>query len=273
MNTSIISKAIRKIPYLRRIPYLTEQVTKLQKEVTELQNERDSLICGVPSSQDDDISPDYSPVNNDWQKYISDHFDYNKVKVLEIGSRLVTSTGYQFEHLCKRENYVGFDVGEGENVDVVGDAHKLSSYFHPDSFDVVFSSAVFEHLAMPWVVAEEISKVLKPGGLVLTFTHFSFAEHELPWHFFQFNKAALRCLFNPVLGYEEVECYHCLPMIGRFSNGCPEDLRGKVIGNLYCSTHHLARKKESSKDFHGSSLFDWRSSLDDVYQGTKYPGT
>ena len=56
-------------------------------------------------------------------------------------------------------SYVGFDFYPGENVDVVGDAHKLSSYFgHDEKFDLIFSSAVFEHLHMPWIVAQEIQK-------------------------------------------------------------------------------------------------------------------
>lgn len=46
-----------------------------------------------------------------------------------------------------------------------GDAHYLFSYFEDGKkFDLIFSSAVFEHLAMPWKVAEEISKMLRCGG-------------------------------------------------------------------------------------------------------------
>ena len=53
-------------------------------------------------------------------------------------------------------------------MDVVGDAHKLSSYFH-DEFDLIFSSAVFEHLAMPWRASIEIIKLLKKGGYIILF--------------------------------------------------------------------------------------------------------
>ncbi len=38
---------------------------------------------------------------------------------------------------------------DGENVDLVIDAHRLSEYFDKESFDLVISFAVFEHLAMP----------------------------------------------------------------------------------------------------------------------------
>ena len=49
--------------------------------------------------------------------------------------------------------YVGFDIHPGAGVDVVGDAHKLSTYFPLNSFDAVFAFSVFEHLVFPWKVA------------------------------------------------------------------------------------------------------------------------
>jgi hypothetical protein len=70
-----------------------------------------------------------------------------------------------------------------------GDAHKLTTYFkEQEKFDLIFSSAVFEHLYMPWVAAMEIEKMLKAGGYVLIEAHFSFASHERPWNFFQFSQ-------------------------------------------------------------------------------------
>lgn len=270
---SPIFNLLRKIPYLRRIPYLMEENEKLRERIELLTREIETLeVCGRATPEDDKISPDYAD-GSDWRELIASSYRDDEVTILEVGSRNITGAGHRFEGLCKRENYVGFDVGAGENVDVVGDVHKLSSYFPPNSFDVVFSVAVFEHLAMPWIVAEEISRVLKPGGLVFTFTHFSFAEHELPWHFFQFNKGGLRSLFNASLGFEEVECYHHLPMVGRFAYGCGEEHRGKLIPHLYCSTHHVARKTLPACNEDDAEVFDWRCALAPVYAGTKYPGT
>jgi len=91
-----------------------------------------------------------------------------------------------------KADYVGFDLYPGENVDIVGDAHRLSTYFDAEEFDLVFSSAMFEHFAMPWVVVEEIAKVLKVGGHAFVETHFSFTAHERPWNFFQFSDMGIR---------------------------------------------------------------------------------
>lgn len=228
------------------------------------------LVCGIPSSRDNHVSPDYAKEFN-WQRYLRDHYNIDTMKVLEIGARDVTQSGRQFEGICSTENYTGFDVEPGENVDVVGDAHRLSEFFEAEQFDVVYSAAVLEHIAMPWVLAEEISKVLKVGGTVITATHFAFAEHELPWHFFQFNKGGLRSLFCPALGFKEIQCEHYLPMVGRFADGCDSSLRGQTIGHLYCSTHNMCKKTHNAGELKADRGFNWRGALEGVYAGTSYP--
>lgn len=70
---------------------------------------------------------------------------------------------------------------------------------------------------MPWIVAEEIAKILKIGGLVCIETHFSFGEHEMPWNFFQFNSEGLKVLFNSRLGFEVLDSGMSNPVVGRFS--------------------------------------------------------
>jgi hypothetical protein len=130
-----------------------------------------------------------------WRSYLSDNFNKPGVRILEIGSRNVTGNATRTPFSAAY--YVGFDFYEGDNVDIVGDAHKLSSYFGSDEkFDLIFSNAVFEHFHMPWIVAQEIQKLLRIGGYVFVHTHFSFSYHEKPWNFFQFSHMGLRVLFN-----------------------------------------------------------------------------
>ena len=59
--------------------------------------------------------------------------------------------------------------------DVLCDAHVLP--FQDNSVDVVYASAVYEHLAYPVIAASEACRVLKPGGWFLCSA--SFLE---PWH-------------------------------------------------------------------------------------------
>jgi hypothetical protein len=117
-----------------------------------------------------------------WMPYVAGSCNKKGMKILEIGSRWVT--GDYFKPYFSEADYTGFDIYPGRNVDVVGDAHKLSAYFSKDEkFNVMYSSDVFEHLAMPRLVAAEIAKLLKVGGMLYVETHFSYSSHERPWHF------------------------------------------------------------------------------------------
>ena len=124
-------------------------------------------------------------------------------RVLEIGSRQVVAGGQTKRSLFPDCSYVGFDYYGDDNTDVVGDAHELSKFFSRE-FDAVFSLAVFEHFAMPWVVAAEINKVLKMGGLTFHSSHFAFPLHERPWDFWRYTDQSLRVLFSPPLGFEVI---------------------------------------------------------------------
>jgi hypothetical protein len=123
-------------------------------------------------------------------------------RVLEIGSR--ARSGHVRREMLGDVDYVGVDIVDGPNTDVVADAHELSRHFEPESFDAVFSFSTFEHLAMPWKVAVEINKVLKVGGKVLVASHQTFPLHDAPWDFWRFSDSAWRSLFNRSTGFDIV---------------------------------------------------------------------
>jgi len=203
-----------------------------------------------------------------WQKYLYEIGNKPGMRVLEIGSREVTGPSNARNEFAKAE-YVGFDYYPGNNVDVVGDAHKLSSYFRQEEkFDIVYSSACFEHFAMPWLVAIEIHKVLKVGGIVFVETHFSYSSHERPWHFFQFSDMALRVLFSEALGFECLEAGMSNPIVGRFSVLADPYLKNKPVAGLYCHSEYLGKKIKEVENF------DWEQiDLENVVGKTKYPRT
>jgi hypothetical protein len=201
-----------------------------------------------------------------WKDYLVAAGNHEGMRVLEVGSREVTGASDARKAFSKAE-YVGFDYYAGSNVDVVGDAHRLSSYFGKgEKFDIIFSSACFEHFAMPWRVAAEMAGLLKVGGLVFVETHFSFSSHERPWHFFQFSDMALKVLFPRALGLECIEAGMSNPMVGRFSALADGYLRFRPVTGLYCHSQYLGRKVQEPLDF------DWaKVDLDDVVGSTFYP--
>ena len=201
-----------------------------------------------------------------WQNHLYEIGNRSGMRILEIGSREVCGESNARTKFSNAE-YIGFDFYPGKNVDVVGDVHKLSSYFgEGESFDVIYSSACFEHFAMPWIVATEIAKVLKVGGIVFVETHFSYSSHERPWHFFQFSDMALRTLFSRALGFECIEAGLSNPIVGRFSSLADDYLKNKVVTGLYCHSEYLGRKVEDVRNFNWNSI-----NLNDVVESTKYP--
>jgi hypothetical protein len=230
-----------------------------------------SILLNAENRFDDrylDVNVPFSKLVNHsrWKEHLAELANKAGSKVLEIGSREVTGPSSAREDFCNAE-YVGFDYYPGENVDVVGDAHKLSTYFpEGERFDLIFSSATFEHFAMPWVVAQEMIKLLKVGGFVFVETHFSHGSHDRPWHFFQFSDLALRVLFSPLAGIECVEAGASNPLVGRFSSLADPYLRNTHVPGLYCHSEFLGRKVQDVP------ALDWTAvEVSRLLGGTHYP--
>lgn len=126
--------------------------------------------------------------------------------VLEIGARVVgrhsSLNAAQFEPECR---FIGCDIHAAEGVDLVADAHFLSRQIAFGSIDGVFSLAVLEHLAAPWLVAAEINHVLRLGGDTLHLVPHAWPIHEQPNDFWRFSNNALQVLFGPATGFEVLD--------------------------------------------------------------------
>lgn len=186
--------------------------------------------------------------------------------VLEIGSRFVDPDSTKIGRRDLFEGpYTGFDYHPGRNVDVVGDAHRLSSYFD-ESFGAVMSSSVLEHIAMPWLVVREINRVLEMGGLTYHWVPFLWPLHELPWDFYRYTVEGLRALFSAPLGFEVVDAAYSSPVHTYF------DRPGRVwahhhhpLGASFASCSIIARKVDEV----GVGV-EWDVSLEDITP-TVYP--
>ncbi len=88
---------------------------------------------------------------------------------------------------------INLDVSPSERTDLVADGHYLP--FRDSSLDAVFSNAVLEHVERPWVVADEIWRVLKPGGWALINVPFLNVIHDAN-DYFRYTDKGLRVLFS-----------------------------------------------------------------------------
>ena len=122
-------------------------------------------------------------------------------KALEIGGRSMAKCAMNF---FPSERFEYFDLSFGESdipntiVGDITDAHGVDD----ESFDLVFSSDVFEHIDRPWLAASEICRILKPGGISITATLWSWRNHPCPIDYWRFSPDCLEFLFS---GLETVE--------------------------------------------------------------------
>ncbi|BDE07661.1 hypothetical protein WPS_29370 [Vulcanimicrobium alpinum] len=178
---------------------------------------------------------------------------------LEIGARARSGNTYR-QFVPAGWNYVGFDMRPGDNVDVVGDAHALASYFSPESFQAAMAISVFEHLLMPWKFVLELNRVLSIGGVGYFMTHQTYAVHDAPWDFWRFSNDAWPALFNRATGFEVLEAHVGEPAFivpVRCSPGHAADAPG------YLSSSVLVRKI-------GHTTLRWDVDLSEVIE-SPYP--
>lgn len=150
---------------------------------------------------------------------------------LEVGSRARTGMVYK-SLLPPNWRYTGFDIMDGPNVDVVGDAHHASRFLPWNSFDAVMSIVVFEHLLMPWKVVIELNRLLRNGALGLIMAPQTWPLHEEPCDYFRFSKHAWKALFNRATGFEIVEATH-----GATAYVVPQNL---TVGSAFGEVHTAA---------------------------------
>ena len=91
-------------------------------------------------------------------------------------------------------NRIGVDVGPGNGVHAICDAHL--SPFRNASFDNVICSEVLEHLHTPSDAISEVSRVLRSGGLFILTVPFTYPVHEAPCDYFRYTPYGLQKLLH-----------------------------------------------------------------------------
>lgn len=93
--------------------------------------------------------------------------EFKGKSVLEVGSKYVNGSVRPFiEKYLQPKEYIGIDIEPGKFVDLVLPAEKLLEHFGYESFDVVISTEVLEHVVDWRVVLYNMKGVLRRGGYI-----------------------------------------------------------------------------------------------------------
>ncbi len=116
------------------------------------------------------------------------------LKVLDAGSGRLKEQTLRGEILATGAELHTLDFCAGEGVDFVGDVSDMP--FEADTYDIVLSTQVLEHVQDPARVCAEMARVLKPGGHLFLTTPQSSPIHNEPWNYFNFTHYGLSLLFE-----------------------------------------------------------------------------
>jgi SAM-dependent methyltransferase len=105
--------------------------------------------------------------------------------VLEIGGG---------DRRTENPRHINLEYMPYELPDCFGDIHRLP--FRDAAFDVICSQAVFEHVRNPYAAADELARVVRPGGTILTEVAFLQPLHGVPHHYFNMTVDGLKAIFE-----------------------------------------------------------------------------
>lgn len=139
---------------------------------------------------------------------------------LEVGSLQAGYTISFREWFAGRPgSYLGADVRSGPGVDRVvdlaGDFAAVDASL-PERFATVFCLSVLEHCRQPFRMAENLQRLLRPGGVIYVSVPFAWEIHDHPRDYWRFTPDGIRELF-PLIDFTESDCcYHSQPA-GKFT--------------------------------------------------------
>jgi len=112
-------------------------------------------------------------------------------RIAELGGPFNSDAAYfpdfEFEWLSLypvkgRDDVIACDIGAADHIE-------------DERYDAIFSVSVLEHVAEPWKAASQMTRLLKPGGIMFHAAPFSYFYHGAPADFWRFTPDGFAVLF------------------------------------------------------------------------------
>jgi len=118
-------------------------------------------------------------------------------RVIEVGSRDVNGSIRPLIKSYDPQDYIGVDIVGGPGVDVICSAENLVYEFGEQSFDVVISTELLEHLRDWKSVIHNIKSICRTKGIILLTTRsYGFSYHGYPYDFWRYEIKDMEYIFR-----------------------------------------------------------------------------
>jgi hypothetical protein len=126
--------------------------------------------------------------------YLKKHAPKVAGAIIEIGSKNYGNAA-RFRDWYSHNKYVGIDMAAGEGVDKILDLTESTGDLQKAHFDLGICCSVLEHVRKPWVMAENITSLIRPSGLLYVAVPWVWRYHAYPDDFFRFSWRGIEELF------------------------------------------------------------------------------
>lgn len=117
-------------------------------------------------------------------------------QILDMGCFNVNGSVRPFVESLKPKKYVGVDIKSGLGVDIVCKAEDTLKMFGKESFDVVLSTDLLEHVNNWRAVVSNMKNLCKPNGVILATTCMQgFQYHGYPYDFWRYSPSDMQQIF------------------------------------------------------------------------------
>ncbi len=152
-------------------------------------------------------------------RFVEQHADVLQGPYLEVGARDYGSTQDLRRLFDDQDEYVRLDMIDGPGVDVVLDltlpADQIDELLGRRRFGTVFCLSVLEHCREPFAMAENLTRLLRPGGRICLSVPFAWKFHGYPSDYWRFTAEGVKVLF-PRLEFAPDECISATSRDGEF---------------------------------------------------------